>query len=79
MVKHFRDCGGGCERSRPILCLTTREMERVSQLAEVTGCSWSEMIESILRDWLTTDLEQLADMKGGSYYALPPFGVGVGQ
>lgn len=78
MVTRFRNCGGGCERSRPILCLSHVEMDRVAQLAEVTRCSWSEMVEWIVRDWLTTDLEQLAEMKGNSYYSPPPYGIGVG-
>ncbi len=73
MVRRFRECPSPSERSRPILCFTTQEMDRIAQLAEVGRCSWSEMVEQIVRDWLTTDLEQLAELNGKAHYSPSPY------
>lgn len=79
MATRFRECLPPCERTRPILCLTSAELDRLAQLAEVTRCSFSEMVEMVVRDWLTTDLEQLAEMGQAHSYPSPRVDYGVGE
>lgn len=76
MVKRFRECASWYERHRPILCLTPGEVDRISQLAEVDGVSFSDEIQAILTDWLAEDAEQLAEMKGRHSY---PDRTGIAQ